>query len=297
MQAELCFPAEDLVGESIIWSIDEQALFWVDIPCRRIHRLAPATGNHQVWPTPDFPTSIGLRAAGGFIVGLKRRVCFWRPGGELETVAVPEPEIPDNRLNEGRVAPDGSFWVGTMGDNLTDEGEPKDMERETGAYYRIGPDRSVTQLTPREYGITNTMAWLQDGRFLTADTPKNTLYAFRYDPAAKTISDRQVFARGLGRGLPDGSCLDAEVFLWNCLVVGGACVARFAPDGSLDRVVELPCTWPTSSAFGGPELTTLFVTSARFTMDADHLAKNPLEGGLFAVETGIRGLPEAQFAG
>ena len=88
-----------------------------------------------------------------------------------------------------------------------------------------------------------------------------------------------------------------EGYLWNCRVVGGACVVRFAPDGSVDRVMDLPCTWPTSCAFGGPELTTLFVTSARFTMKADHLARNPLEGGLFALETGVAGRPEPLFGG
>ncbi len=297
MIAKLCLDCQDIVGESLVWSAAESALYWVDIGGRRIHRFAPASGAHQVWPTPDFPTSIGLRARGGFIVGLRRSVCLWTPGGPFEALAVPEADLPDNRLNEGRVAPDGAFWVGTMQDNLTDEGGPKQMNRDSGAYYRVAPDGAVTRLTPRIYGITNTMAWLPDGRFVTADTTKNALYAFDYRTDDQTIANRRDFAVGFERGLPDGSCLDAEGFLWNCRVVGGACVARFALDGSIDRVVELPCTWPTSCAFGGPQLTTLFVSSARFTMDADHLAKNPLEGGLFAVETGMRGLPEAQFAG
>ena len=103
------------------------------------------------------------------------------PGRFIQTIAITEPDLPDNRLNEGRVAPDGSFWVGTMQDNISDAGKPKPMKRDSGAYYRIGSDLAVKQLTPREYGITNTMAWLPDGRFVTADTTKNALYAFDYD--------------------------------------------------------------------------------------------------------------------
>ncbi|MBA3518738.1 MAG: SMP-30/gluconolactonase/LRE family protein [Rhizobiales bacterium] len=113
----------------------------------------------------------------------------------------------------------------------------------------------------------------------------------------QTLSDRRVFSPPLDRGLPDGSCLDAEGYVWNCRVVGGACVARFAPDGSLDHVVELPCTWPTSCTFGGPDLRTLFITSARFTMTSEHLGENPQEGGLFVVEVGVKGAPGYLFSG
>jgi sugar lactone lactonase YvrE len=297
MQARLVLDVKNIVGESLVWSGREQALYWVDIGGMHVHRFDPASGTHESWPTPEIPTSIGLRARGGFIVGLRREVCFWRPDGGFERVAIPEPDLIGNRLNEGRVAPDGSFWVGTMQDNLTEDGAPKAMDRDSGAYFRIGPDLKVAQLTPREYGITNTMAWLPDGRFITADTTKNTLYAFDYDAKTSALSNRRVFAAGLDRGLPDGSCLDAEGHLWNCRVVGGACLARFSAHGRLDQLVELPCSWPTSCAFGGPDLSTLYVTSARFTMADDHLISNPQEGGLFAVEVGRRGMPEYLFAG
>src|SRR5688572_9695998 len=283
----LSLDARDVVGESLVWSAEDQALYWVDIGGGRIHRLVPSSGVHQIWATPELPTSIALRAAGGFVVGLRRSVCLWKPGTRFDPIAIPEPDLPDNRLNEGRVAPDGAFWVGTMQDNLTADGAPKEMSRASGAYYRIAPDGAVRQLTPRAYGITNTMVWLPDGRFITADTTKNALYAFDYRADDQTIANRREFAVGFDRGLPDGSCLDAEGYIWNCRVVGGACVARFAPDGRLDHIVELPCSWPTSCAFGGPALTTLFVTSARFTMPADHLQRHPQEGGLFSVEVGI----------
>ena len=204
-----------------------------------------------------------------------------------------EPDLPDNRLNEGRVAPDGSFWVGTMQNNITGTGGPKATDRDSGAIYRVASDGSVIALTPREFGITNTMAWTSDGRFLTADTPKNALYA--YDIRKGSLVNKQVFAAPLERGLPDGSCLDESDNLWNCRVVDGAGVARFRPDGGLGGVVDLPCSWPTSCAFGGPSFDRLFVTSARFTMSPERLAANPLEGGLFELNVGCRGRSEPRF--
>ncbi|MHA1548639.1 MAG: SMP-30/gluconolactonase/LRE family protein, partial [Alphaproteobacteria bacterium] len=109
------------------------------------------------------------------------------------------------------------------------------------------------------------------------------------------LRDRSVLLEGYERGLPDGSCMDADGYLWNCRVVGGSCVARIDPAGNIDRVVELPCLWPTSCTFAGPDLDTLYVTSARFTMTAEHLAAAPWEGNLFAVKPGVRGRLENRF--
>ena len=220
-------------------------------------------------------------------------MALWDYGGEFRTLAIVEPDLPDNRLNEGRVGPDGAFWVGTMQNNLDPDGAPKAMTRDSGAIYRIDRDGRVSRLTPREIGIANTMAWTDDGRFLTADTLRNAIYA--YDLRAGALTNKRLFATPLDRGVPDGSCLDADGFLWNCRVAGGACVARFRPDGGLDQLVELPCTWPTSCAFGGPGFATLYVTSARFTMTAEHLAAHPEEGALFAIDSLGRGRAEHRF--
>jgi sugar lactone lactonase YvrE len=294
MAPRLVFDAADIVGESAVYDERRDAFVWVDIGGKRIHRLCLAKRRHEAWPAPDFPTSIGLRADGGAIVGLRDRVALWDYGGEFRTLAIIEPDLPDNRLNEGRVGPDGAFWVGTMQNNLDPDGAPKDMTRDSGAIYRIDGNGRVSQLTPREFGITNTMAWTDDGRFLTADTTRNAIYA--YDLRAGMLTNKRLFATPLDCGAPDGSCLDTGGFLWNCRVAGGACVARFRPDGRLDRLVELPCTWPTSCVFGGSGFATLYVTSARFTMTAEHLTAHPEEGALFAIDFLGRGQPEHRFS-
>ena len=218
---------------------------------------------------------------------------LWDYNDDFRTLAVVEPDLPDNRLNEGRVGPDGAFWVGTMQNNLNPDGSPKEMSRNSGAIYRVDADGGVERLTPREFGITNTMAWTRHDLFLTADTLRNEIFA--YDFRVGALANKRIFAAPIDRGAPDGSCLDADGRLWNCRVAGGACVACFKPDGRLDRLVELPCSWPTSCAFGGPDLSTLFVTSARFTMTEEHLANCPQEGGLFAVETSAQGQRENRF--
>lgn len=293
--AELIFDARDIVGESLVWHADEKALYWVDIGGKRIHRLEPGSGRHDQWSSPGLVTSIGLRADGGFIVGMRRDVCLWRPDGAFEHFVQVEPDLPDNRLNEGRVAPDGSFWVGTMQDNLHEDGSPKAMDRASGAIYRIDPSGAASQLTPRAYGISNTMCWTDDGKFVFADTTANEIYLFDHDPAACSLSRRRTLVAGFERGLPDGSCLDDRGTLWNCRVAGGAAVANFGLDGALLGTVELAATWPTSCAFGGEDLGTLFIASARFTMGEAHLFANPQEGGLFASRTGAHGRPEPRF--
>jgi sugar lactone lactonase YvrE len=295
MSVNCCLDARDVVGESLVWDERRGALWWVDIVGKRIHCYTPETSRHENWPTPDFPTSIGLCADGGFIVGLTREVGLWTPSDGFESLATPEPDLPDNRLNEGRVAPDGSFWVGTMQNNLTNEGRSKDITRSSGAIYRVSADGKTTQLTPREFGIVNTMIWMRDGRFITADTLVNTLYEYDCNAADGLLADRRVFAQGPAQGLPDGSCIDASERIWNCRVVEGSAVACFSPRGELERLVELPCAWPTSCTFGGPDLRTLYVTSARFTMSPERLSANPLEGGLFSCEIDAVGVLEHRF--
>jgi sugar lactone lactonase YvrE len=280
----------DLVGESATWCVRSQRLFWVDITGREIHALDPRTGRHEAWPTPGFVTSVGLRRDGGAVVGLEHAVALWDYSDQFTPLAVVEPDLPGNRLNEGKVGPDGWFWVGTMQNNLTPDGAPQAMDRDSGGFYRVSPSGRVEPLTPREHGICNTMAWA-DHRFYCADTLTNALYVFAHGPDG--LTDRRRLGAPFARGLPDGSALDAEGCLWNCRV-GGGCVARFAPDGSVDRVLDLPCTAPTSCAFGGEDLRTLFVTSARFGLPDDR-RDHPDEGALFAVEPGVAGLAEHFF--
>lgn len=294
MTARLVLACRNIVGESALWAPHEQRLYWVDIVGGHIHRLDPATGAHDTWPTPELPTSIGLCRTGDFIVGLRQRVVRWRPGGAFETFAVPEPDLPTNRLNEGVVAPDGSFWVGTMEDNIGPDLGPRDLGAPSGSLYRIAPDGSITRLTDDRFSITNTMVWPEGGRFVTADTLANELYVYDYDLGAPRLGARRVLAR-LERGLPDGSAPDAAGTIYNARVAGGAAVAAIDAATGATSFIDLTCESPTSCAFGGPDLTTLYVTSSRFGMDPARLAGNDSDGGLHAIAGLGPGLPANRF--
>ena len=296
MTARMVLAAGDVVGESLIWDDERHRLVWVDIVRRRIRALDPATGVHRLWATQGRPTSIGLAADGSAILGMERHICRWNWEGEPEPLVEVEPDAPANRLNEGVVGPDGAFWLGTMMNNIADDDSPMDITQPTGRLYRYSTEGELTRVCEDLFGIANTLVFPSPGQLVTADTLANALYGYTIEPETGWLSDRRVVVADFPRGLPDGSCLDAEGFVWNARVAGGGCLLRFAPDGRIDRVVELACSWPTSCAFGGPGLATLFVTSARFTMTAAHLDAAPQEGGLFAVDVGVRGLPVNRFA-
>jgi sugar lactone lactonase YvrE len=294
MDVRLALAACDIVGESAVWDDRRQRLVWVDIIGRRVHAFDPATARHQIWPLGGRPTSVGLRADGGAILGMERDVCLWDWQGEPKPLAAIEQDRADNRLNEGVVGPDGAFWVGTMLNNINEDDSPRDIATATGSIYRCLPDGRVTRVTDDLFGINNTLAFPHPGALLTADTLANAIYTYKIGADGR-LHDRKTLQSGFPRGLPDGSCLDAEGRLWSARVAGGACLTCLTRDGNLAAIVELPCSWPTSCCFGGPNLSTLFVTSARFTMTPEHLTTNPQEGGLFALDLGVRGLPAHRF--
>jgi sugar lactone lactonase YvrE len=234
--------------------------------------------------------SFTLRKAGGFVLACNDGLHAFDPAtGNSKPLVDPEPDLPDNRLNDGRADRRGRFWVGSM--TMAEKIEP------VGGLYRIDADLTVTRLFGG-VNIPNSIAFSADDRTLYfADSREQTIWAFDLDIDSGDITNRRVFAnlRG-GRGGPDGSCVDAEGFLWNAHF-GHSRVVRYAPDGRVDRFIEFPASNLTCCAFGGDTLDVLYVTSAQILLKPADLAAQPLAGALFAVEPGVRGLPEAAFAG
>lgn len=287
MQVRCLVPAGDKCGEGALWAADEGAVYWVDINRFLIHRH---DGALRSWFFDEPVVALSLTTeAGRFLVALGSRLIFWWPATDRRADAgFALPGAPRVRLNDGRSDPDGNFWVGSMKNNVLPDGEMGEVAKGEGVLYRIDPAGKVTEWR-RGLGISNTLCWSPDGRlFYFGDTLENEIRA--YDYAKGEISGERVHFAGFDRGLPDGSAMDSAGFLWNCRF-GGGCIVRVAPDGTVDRVIEMPVQNITTCVFGGADLKTLFITTAA----AGAPPGNRLAGSLFALDAPVPGLPENRY--
>lgn len=282
--------ALDLIGESPVWSGREQVLYRVDVEGRSVHRFDPSTGTSQSWPLPEPIGSIGLRAAGGLVGATRSGFVFIDTlTGSVDPIADPERDIPGNRFNDGKVDRLGRFFAGTK--NIANTTAP------TGTLYRLDADRSV-HAVHRGISCTNGIAWSPDDRVMyLCDTWLRRILAFDYDRATGSATSPRLFAELDGaEGYPDGLTVDAEGTLWNAHY-DGARITRYDPDGRVMTVVPMPVRHVTSLTFGGADLQTLYVTTARARLSAEALAAQPDAGSVFAFEPGVSGLPEPEFLG
>lgn len=274
------------LGEGPVWDSRDQALYWVDIPERRIFRWSDGEGTRTV-DMRVHVCSLVPRAQGGFIGGGYDG--FLELGSHLapRLIGDPEPELESNRFNDGKVDRAGRFWAGTMDRN---------EQGASGSLYRLDLDLRWTR-ADSGYRITNGPAFSVDGRTMYhTDSAIQTVYAFDLAEDG-TAFDRRVHLRfGEGDGFPDGMTVDAEDCLWIAFW-DGWCVRRFSPAGERIAELRVPIQRPTSVAFGGPNLDWLFVTSASRDLTEEERRAQPHAGGLFRVRPGVRGLAEPLFAG
>lgn len=296
MRIEIALDARNGVGEGPFWDERDEALWWVDITGRSVQRWQPGSGERQSWPMPDFPSAVVPRERGGAVVALRDGLYFMDPGtGGLELFCRPDADRPGNRSNEAKCGPAGDLWLGTMGNNLQPDGSPRAMTGATGALYRVLADGSFTREVDG-VGLSNTLAWTDGGgTLLFGDTLTNVISTFAVRDDGR-LGARGVFSDARVPGHCDGSAIDGQGFVWNARF-SGSCLIRFAPDGQVDRIIELPVTNPTSCCFGGKDLKTLYVTSARFGLSPEQIGRNPVEGALLAVHTDSVGTPSVRFAG
>jgi sugar lactone lactonase YvrE len=293
MQAELIVDARNAVGESPVWVPEENALYWVDIPARTLHRWNASIGRVDAWKTPQMLACIARSSTGGWVAGMESGFFHIHPndGGHLDCkpLAHVNHARPDMRLNDGRCDRQGRFWAGSM---VLDMGANAD----DGTLYRYSASQNGPLEARLDGFITpNGLAFSPDGRtmYLSDSHPLvQQIWAFDYDIDSGTPSNRRLFVdmnKFLGR--PDGAAVDADGCYWICANDAGL-VHRFTPDGRLDRSLVVPVKKPTMCAFGGSQLDTLFVTSIRPATDND---EQSLAGGVFAFNPGVKGLPEPLF--
>ena len=285
---ECAAQTDDVLGEVPLWHPTENALYWIDLFKPAIHRLDIRDCKVKTWTPSEKLGSFALRAEGDLLIAGRNGLSLFDPSnGDVEKIIDPEGGNTENILNDGRCDRRGRFWVGSMNRMMT---------RASGRLYRFG--QRQLDVVAEGIWVPNSICWSPDDRRMYfADSHLRTIFAYEFDVESGTIGQRQEFATmGNIPGVPDGSSVDSEGFVWNAVFDGG-CLVRYAPDGRIDRVVPLPVTRPSACTFGGPDLATLYVTTARFRLPPEKLATERSAGGLLAVDVGVRGLPEPFFAG
>ncbi|MGI9608231.1 MAG: SMP-30/gluconolactonase/LRE family protein [Acidimicrobiales bacterium] len=283
------------LGECPVWSGAERVLYWEDIEGRAIHRFDPDANETESRQLPGRPGSFVLTdRPGDLVVAMENEIVRldWTSGQVVETIA--EVESPDtgNRLNDGRCDHAGRFVVGTM----WPQGEEG---RFNGALYRAQSDGSVERLET-DVGIPNGLVFDPSrSRMYWADTLHATIWAWDYDLDSGQRSNRRVFFDFADEaGVPDGGCLDADGHYWSAAVYGWELI-RITPDGEVDRRIELPIQKPSMPAFGGDDLSTLYVTSIGSAGNTpSEPGRDAFEPGcLLAIDAGVTGAPEPGFKG
>ncbi|MGI4748391.1 MAG: SMP-30/gluconolactonase/LRE family protein [Janthinobacterium lividum] len=290
MDIDIVVDVKTTLGEGPLWDIEQQRLYWLDSIDGRVFRSTADGRELRAWDVGSKIGSVALRRNGDHaLVALQTGIHdLDLHSGALELLHAPEKDLPRNRLNDGKVDRAGRFFFGSM-DMLE--------EQKSGRLYRLDPDLSL-HVIDEGIIVSNGPCWSPDGKlFYFSDTWTGEVWKYDYDVLTGSAANRSRFAPvdRSGGGAADGATVDADGYLWQALVYAGKLV-RYAPDGNVDRIIEMPVAKVTSVMFGGPDLDILFVTS---------MAKPPLprfpgdgqaRGSLFAVRgLGVRGVPEPRF--
>jgi len=284
----LLVDAQARLGECALWCERSASLWWTDIEGCTISRRRDADGSVQSWPLPQKVGSFAFcEGDERLLLGLANGIALFDPADGQVSGFVPlnagrEPRI---RINDGRCDRQGRFVFGLF--------NPR--EAAVGHFYRVGPGLGLEKLPLPPAGVANSIAFSPDGATMYyTDSPLRTIFSLAYGADGSLGEPRPFAALGEGEGFPDGSAVDAEGGLWNAQW-DGACLVRYGRDGRPTERVALPASRPTCPAFGGADLGELFVTTARIGLAPDALAAQPGAGGVFALRSRHRGLPEARF--
>ncbi|HEY2862316.1 MAG TPA: SMP-30/gluconolactonase/LRE family protein [Casimicrobiaceae bacterium] len=286
---ECVLDARASLGECPVWSIEEQVLYWIDINAPSLNRFDPKSRSNLAWPMPSSIGSYALREQGGFVAALRDGIWLIDRAGRLGDRMAEAPYDPSHhRFNDGRADAAGRYWAGTMNER---------REASSGALYCIDPYFTLTRVLDGIM-ISNGLAWSPDGRTLYhADTPTRTVNAYDFDATSGAVGGKRTFAHFDGETeRPDGAAVDSEGCYWIAFYRGGK-VVRLSTRGERIAEYAVPAMCPTMCAFGGPDLRTLYVTTARQNREPDELARLPQSGGVFAMQVDTPGRPEPKFAG
>jgi sugar lactone lactonase YvrE len=290
MTVECVLDSACALGEGPYYDRDGDRLIFVDIIDRKGHILQPGSGELRGLDFPEPVSAVIPRRTGGYIATLASRVVMVGEDGAIDDFTVGDSN-PAVRSNEARTDSRGRLWLGTMQNNIGPNREDLPITNSLGTLHRIDADGRATRFLDK-IGVSNTLVWSPDDRTMYfADTRTKHINAYDFDVETGTMSHARPIVTD-GPGGPDGSAMDEEGCIWNARW-GGACLIRYRPDGTQDRRIDLPVQQPTSCVFGGADLSTLYITSARVSL------RHPgqLDGAVLAIQPGVNGLLCHPFAG
>jgi sugar lactone lactonase YvrE len=277
------------LGEAPSWSVEQQALYWVDIELKTLNRFDPATGRNESWTVPATPGCFNFREGGGAVLATNRGYFDFDFGTCQFEKICDAPFSPDEfRFNDGKADRQGRLWAGSIKLAFRMDGPPE------GSFYRYEAGRVVAGISG--VMVPNGTAFSPDGKTMYRSDWRaegKVVLQYDYDVATGMPSNERIFTTmPQGFGVPDGAAVDTEGYYWNAVPYGDkGRIARFAPDGSLDLHFEMPILGPTMVAFGGNDMSTLFITSCRLESNMG-LPMSALGGDIFSVETQATGIAE-----
>ena len=296
-KVELYNDCKNLLGEGITWSVDQENLYWLDVVIpSKLFQLHLSTNKLSTFIMPEMISSISIRSKKDLIIASQYGVYNYNlTSNNFTRLIETEPLLKFNRSNDGASDIKCRFWFGTMQNNLDEEGQDIPITKNSGSLYRLDIDLTLDKIESN-LGIPNTFIWNPDNtKFYFTDSMEEIIYSYDFDEESGEITNKTKFAT-FNRGIPDGSAMDSEGFVWNCRW-GGSCVVRLDPLGRVDRVLEVPIANVTNCVFGGKDLKTLFITTARQGLSKEYVKKNPYAGSLFAIDLSIKGIEDNNFLG
>jgi xylono-1,5-lactonase len=290
-QPHCVWQAKAQLGEGTVWSAREQALYWVDILGMQLLKFDPITEKKTQWAFTETISALAERVTGDeLMITLRSGFAMFNPiTNQLTKLSNPEPDRLANRFNDGKCDALGRFWAGSMDINC---------KAPTGALYRFNADQTWT-IHDDHYAVTNGPTWSLNGQtFYFTNSAKATVFAFDFDARNGTLSNKRPWLKLQARdGVPDGMTTDADGRLW-IAHWGGSCVTCHDPISAKELArITLPTRFITNCAFGGSDLQTLFISSARAGLTDSELAREPLAGGLFCLQLASKGLAPNLYAG
>lgn len=278
----------NILGEGVVWNERTNTIWWTDIESRLLYSYDPYRKTLKKYETPERVGCFAFTEEEGWLlIAFENGIAYFNP--EQNSIKWLNRFLENSsyiRLNDGRVDRQGRFWVGSL---VEDEKKTK----EQGKLYRIDQNGDETALIDNVL-ISNSLCWSPNGtKMYFADSPSRQIVAYDFDIDTGTISNPKIFAETPEGIVPDGSVVDSEGFLWNAQW-GGSRVVRYTNDGAVDHILEMPVSQPTCVAFGGPDLTWMFVTSASVDLTDDQLTDQPEAGYLFIYKTDVTGIAEKE---